>query len=147
MQAKPTAVLQLEGGYREDRHGGRMELPDSVPHKPDWLTGIAAEVWYQTVAMLSHCDGLLVDIDAGLLATYCEAWQTYLDAQAIVTREGLIATSGNGVQYQHPAVGIRNKARYEIMRIGSKFGMSPADRAKLSIGGVSEDELARKYLT
>lgn len=145
--AKPTAVLNVEGGYRADRHGSRLEIPDAVPHKPDWLSGIGAAVWYESVAMLSQCEGLLADIDGGLLATYCEAWQTYLDAQAIVASEGLIASSGNGVQYQHPAVGIRNKARYEILRIGSKFGMNPVDRAKLSIGGVSDDDLARKYLT
>lgn len=143
---KPVALHKLEGTYRECRHGDRMELPDSVPHKPDWLTGTAAAVWYQTVAVLSQCQGLLSEVDAGLLATYCEAWQTYLDAQAIVAAEGLIATGGNGVKYQHPAVGIRNKARYEILRIGAKFGMSPVDRAKLSIGGVSEDELVEKYL-
>ena len=111
----------------------RRTIPADEPPCPPWLGEVARDVWAETVRDLTQVPGLLCRVDAAALATFCEAVETYRAANAVVLSEGLFATARNGVVYQHPAVGIRNKAREQILRIGSKFGLNPLDRARCAI--------------
>lgn len=127
----PTALKLLEGTFREDRDGGAIIAPPGNPIKPEWLGEIASKVWDERIAAFSQVPGLLSEIDGPSLALYCHAWQVFHDAKAEIERRGIVAISEKGSEYQHPAVGIQNKAIEIIGRIGAKFGMTPSDRASL----------------
>jgi P27 family predicted phage terminase small subunit len=128
----PIALKVIEGTYREDRHGGGVRAPDGLPVKPNWLGGLASQVWDERIEEMRAIPGLLSTIDGPALATYCTAWQELHEANAEIEANGsLTCMSEKGGTYQHPAVGIRHKAIELIAKIGAKFGMTPSDRAGL----------------
>lgn len=133
----------MEGTFREDRHGGGVRVPDGAPLKPDWLGEIASRMWDERIEQLMAVDGLLSPMDGPALALYCDAWQQFHDASQIIAQQGMVAVSEKGAEYQHPAVGIANKARDAIAKLGAKFGMTPSDRAGLKpTGRTVDDELS-----
>lgn len=135
-----SKYLEINGSRIQDGRG--IALPPGTPAKPDWLGPVASAVWDETILDLAEIPGLLSELDGGALALYCDAWQQYKDASAIVAREGMVATSEKGGTYQHPAVGIRNKARDAIIRLGAMFGLNPQSREGMVVSGQKpEDEL------
>jgi P27 family predicted phage terminase small subunit len=132
--------LEVNGSRIDDGRG--IAAPAGTPRKPDWIAEqpVASRVWDTTIDDLADIPGLLSTLDAGALALYCDAWQQYRDAAATVAREGMIATSEKGGTYQHPAVGIRNKAREAIIKLGSMFALDPPSREGLIVSGPTEDD-------
>ena len=51
-------------------------------------------------------------------------------AQAVIDDEGLTVASARGAVTTHPAVGIRDRARRDILSILTKLGMTPVSQAK-----------------
>lgn len=139
-QRKSAAFLELNGSRVADGRG--IALPPGTPQKPAWIAAlpVASACWDKTIEDLADIPGLLSELDAGALALYCDAWQQYRDAAAIVSRCGLVATSEKGGEYQHPAVGIRNKARDAIVRLGAKFGLDPQSREGIVVSGHTKDD-------
>ncbi len=143
----PTAIKVFEGTYREDRHGGGVRVPDGAPLKPNWLGEIASLVWDERIEQMMATPGLLSPVDGPALALYCDAWQQLHDAKAIIAERGMVAFAESGAEYQHPAVGIANKARTEIIKLGSMFGMNPPSRVGMIVSGpTADDELAELIL-
>jgi P27 family predicted phage terminase small subunit len=137
------AYLALNGSAVDDGRG--IALPAGTPQKPDWIASqpVASAVWDETISDLAEIPGLLNELDGGALALYCDAWQQYRDAAKIVATQGMVATSEKGGQYQNPAVGIRNKARDAIIRLGAKFGLDPTAREGMIVNAPEDDEFAR----
>lgn len=132
----PTAVKIAEGTYRPSRDGAGVVAPSGIPDKPAWLANVgevASETWDERVEELSRIPGLLSPADGPALAAYCVAWQRFRDAQEEIARDGITCFGEKGGQYQHPAVGIQNKAIEVIGRIGAKFAMTPSDRAGMKV--------------
>jgi P27 family predicted phage terminase small subunit len=136
---KSGRYLELTGSRIDDGRG--MPTPPGIPLKPDWLGPKASEVWDETVAELQEIPGLLSTLDGGVLALYCDAWQQFHDAQAIIAENGMVCHSEKGGTYQHPAVGISNKAREQITKLGALFGLNPMARDGMIIEKPEEDEL------
>jgi P27 family predicted phage terminase small subunit len=82
------------------------------------------------VAMLLPV-GLLSVIDGDQLAIYCSAYATWVEAETQIAQDGLIVKSPNGYPIQHPALAIRNKSMEQMHKYLAKFGMNPADRARV----------------
>lgn len=132
---QPTQLRVLNG------NPGKRPLPESepepqslaiVPDPPDWLGDIARQVWIDDAPRL-RAIGLLTELDLRAFALYCEAWQELFDAKKQIDESGLIATSEKGGEYQHPAVGIKNKAIERIRRLGAEFGMTPSSRTGITV--------------
>lgn len=119
-------------------------IQPETPTKPVWLGEIASKVWDDTLADLEKVPGLLIHVDSDLLAVYCDCWATYHEASAIIGKEGMTAAGSNGSVYQHPAVGIRNKAADRIASIAKQFGMCPEGRKRLNVAvfDAADDPLA-----
>ncbi len=139
-QRKSAEHLRINGSRIDDGRG--IALPAGTPTKPDWIAEQpeASAVWDRTIEFLADVPGLLCELDAGALALYCDAWQQYRDAAAIVARSGLVATSEKGGQYQNPAVGVRNKSRDAIIKLGAKFGLDPQSREGMIVSGPTEND-------
>lgn len=129
---KPEALKKRDGTFREDRAGGVAGVP-GVPQTPSWLSDNEKTLFNEVVALLNKTPSLLSQQDGNAIARYCVDWTTYQLAREQVAAEGITTTSEKGSVYQHPAVGIQNKAHERLARFEARFGMTPSDRASLSL--------------
>lgn len=122
----------MRGTHRPDRRRGEPTPEIAVVHEPpEWLAPIGREKWIEMAAKLEAVRVLTVnDLDA--LAMYCHAWAEIHECEETLNREGLTCTSDKGGMYQHPCVGIRNKAIQRLRQYGAAFGLTPADRTRVS---------------
>lgn len=132
---KSAQVLSIAGSRIDDGRG--IATPIGVPLKPAWIAEkpIASAKWDEVIAELQEIPGLLSTLDGDVLSLYADAWQQFHDAQALIAEHGMIAHSEKGGAYQHPAVGIANKAREQITKLGSFFGLNPPAREGLVVNG------------
>jgi len=85
--------------------------------------------------------GVLTEVDRASLGAYCDAysvWRTACEQIAERVRRGgplagMIEITKNGTAIQNVLIGIRNKAREDMVRFSTEFGMTPQARARLAI--------------
>ena len=135
---KSARYLEINGSRIEDGRG--VATRPGVPLKPDWLGPKASEVWDETITELQEIPGLVCTLDGGVLSLYCHSWQQFHDAQAIIAEYGMVCESEKGGTYQHPAVGISNKAREQITRL-APFGLNPTAREGMVIENPEDNKL------
>ena len=113
---KPTRVLRLEGGYREDRHGGSEPEPDGLPVKPKtWgKRSWESRCWDRMTPWMFEC-GVVTAADQTMLEMMCGWYSEYRKA----------AEAGNFTKME--------KAFKLFDSIASRFGCTPSDRARLRI--------------
>ena len=114
-QPKPTATLKLEGGYRDDRHGDRVDqvVVGDKPRKPQHLKGPAATAWKHLVETTP--EGVYGEQDTEVLTAYCEAWGKYRAA----------ADAGEDAKMW--------RALQHFIKLAGKVGAGPVDRTRLAI--------------
>ncbi|HEX8004930.1 MAG TPA: phage terminase small subunit P27 family [Trebonia sp.] len=134
---KPAALKLIEG-IREGRDsGGRVvqEAPNfdrRAPIAPTWLPDEARAEWDRVVPELDRI-GVLKSIDAAALASYCMAWDRFVEASAIVAAEGLIVgNEKTGAISRHPALLTAEAASKEIRAWAGEFGLTPSAEARLA---------------
>ncbi|GAA4680405.1 phage terminase small subunit P27 family [Nocardioides nanhaiensis] len=138
------APLKLLKGRGEGRDsGGRPVKPDPgfrrvAPEPPFWLEGEALDEWQRVVPELARLD-ILKEGDAATLATYCEMWQTFVEATATLKREGMFIDARQGT-LAHPAVAIQRNAAREVRGIAAHFGLTPSAEQALARGAADDDE-------
>lgn len=130
---KPTKLKILQG------NPGRRPLPENepqptvaIPTRPGWLSPEAKHEWSRLSAELEHL-GLLTIVDRGAFAAYCQSWALYVDAVKDLVDNGTSFTTAKGYEGPRPAVGMMVKMLSAMSRFGGKFGLSPADRAKIDL--------------
>lgn len=139
---KPTALHKRNGTYRPGKHGGpalRVELPESPPD----MCPVAVAQWNIIGRQLAEA-GLVSTIDQTALRMLCESMALYLESCDLIKTEGLVV--GGKTKYQHPAVGIRNKAWAQIVTVARQFGMTPSARTGLHLESKQEDDDVSKIL-
>jgi len=142
--AKPTKLRELQGnpGKRPLPKGEpRPGVTGRVPSAPRWLGEEARREW-RRIAPLLHRAGLLTEVDGVALGMMCEALAVYHQAKEAMGDEGLIVVSDKGNSYQHPALGIMNSARTDVLRWAREFGMTPAARSRISVAGDGAGEMS-----
>lgn len=137
-KAKPAALKQLQGNP-----GGRPLTKNEpkplkgAPTPPTWLDAEGKAEWARVVPELDRI-GLLTKVDRQVLATLCQTWADYVEALAIIRREGTVSVSEKGGAYQHPAVGQKNAALKLLMGLWSRLGLTPSDRANMNFAEPNE---------
>lgn len=135
---KPTAVRIFEGDpgrLLPKREGELIPVAGEIcPMPPAWLGSVGAAVWGE-VAPVLWAIGCLSANDERLLSQYCEAWEDFFRAREIIETEGTTQTNDKEMASSHPAVKQKRDATLLIKQIGAEFGMSPAARVGLKIGG------------
>lgn len=153
----PTITLKARGSWRANTQERNQEVkPEiNIPGMPDWLSAQGRREWMRLTPILAQ-HGLLTRLDGNTLGTYCEAVAQYLSAKkycdAIVQAgdenddfgSRLLIKTRNGNVIQNPAFSIMNRALEQMNKIGQKFGMSPSDRAGLSISPVAKPASDKK---
>ena len=114
---KPIARLELEGGYRPDRHGSEP-MAKGVLVKPKWLTGEASRLWDQLEEQVTEWGA--GEVDAANLAGLCRWWAIWrgIDSrlESNPDRRDIVRAS---------------MAWKQFTQCAARFGLSPVDRARM----------------
>ena len=128
--AKPTQLKVLQGTDRPDRvHPNEPQpqpLEDLAP--PPGLDHYGKHAWNEVAPKLRR-NGLLTEIDVGMLFAYCDAYSQLRRANNDLRRrkEPLTGADRRGAQAD------RKAARHDMRLLGVELGLSPAARGRLNI--------------
>lgn len=143
---KSASQHQRHGTHRADRHG-TDKVPIGTP-TPCRTLSAAAQAYFDDLVQLLLPQKLCSAVDGPVLTMFAESFELYDLAMETIQREGMIAISAKNLPYQHPAVGARNKAWEQIVKLSRRFGMTPIDRTGLDCGADPQedafDELFRR---
>ena len=113
-----------------DDQGAEHETSDV--ESPAWVPNGAGEFWRVVGQKLIDDGPLDCDRDMTAFSMMVRALADYTAALDIVDREGYTCKSESGGLYQHPCVGIANKAREAYLKIAREFGLvGPASRENI----------------
>ncbi len=122
---KPHELKVLEGTFRPDRDGDPATVPASgSPAPPAHLKGEALAFWKSVVPGLIEA-GVAKERDAAELAGMCEWWARYRRFSRQLDR-------AKGTAKNLQAMVVRAGISWDkFASIACRFGLTPADRAKL----------------
>lgn len=145
---KPTALKLVTG------NPGKRPLPKkeakvaiSEPQPPAFLCDDAKVEWGRVVSVL-YAAGLMTELDRAALAAYCAAYGRWAQAERAINRmaakdelnAALMIKTTNGNAVQNPLVGIANKAKSDMVRYASEFGMTPSARSRVEANTNDEEK-------
>ncbi|WUI00218.1 phage terminase small subunit P27 family [Spirillospora sp. NBC_00431] len=143
----PTQVAILHG-YRKDRINHTEPRPAEIEIKaPAWLDASSRTVWRNLAPDLVR-KGVLTGWDLEAFACWCDAVTRRRRAVKALRAEGEIISvpvyNKNGDQTgerltRNPWLLVMRDADAQVQRIGARFGLTPSDRADLSIGEADRD--------
>jgi P27 family predicted phage terminase small subunit len=137
---KPTALKILQGTDRADRRNkNEPKPPVSAPNPPEHLSEYAKEEWDNITKILLPL-GLLTELDKAALSGYCQAYGRWRLAEEQLNKESLVIETQSGNVIQNPLVGIANKAMEHMRKFICIFGLSPADRSRVSVEKPKKEE-------
>ena len=115
---------------------------------PDWLSE-SAKIEFNRV--VSECDkiNILDNLDLGVLAIYCNAYDGYIEATKKLEVEGVVKkkmTKTGEVEFINPLVNVQEKYVKYIMQSSAKLGLATTDRLKLVVP-VKEEKPENKFIT
>jgi P27 family predicted phage terminase small subunit len=125
----PTALYGIDGARMRK---GEPRPAVSGIEMPAGLTERAAAEWRRLAPDLV-AKGVLTVWDVSLFVTYCDAVAQYENARRAVAEDGILTTGQKGNQVTNPAVRVQRDAAETMRRVGALFGLTPSDRAHLSI--------------
>jgi P27 family predicted phage terminase small subunit len=126
---KPTAKHKLDGTFRKDRHGDRADVGMDLPGQPIMPAGLsddARELWVRVVGQLTRSK-VAVEIDTSQLEAMCRWWARYLENERHACEFSHDIEAGD--MYEKRA----KRAWDAFDKVASRFGLTPADRAKLKL--------------
>lgn len=130
---KPREQRAYEG------NPGHRPLPDSpryapLASEPPALLGAAGrELWQNIVGTLGKA-GVLREPDYAALVALCVEWDRYIEAARDVSERGVLVSSSRnpGELVRNPSSMVANAALERWLRLASAFGLTPADRQKIT---------------
>ncbi len=129
---KPERLHVLAGTSRPSRRKHPPKPNPVAPECPEWLAAAAKEEWARLSPELEKL-GLLTHLDRAALATYCQAWARYVDAEALIASGGLIVIGHRGASAKSPALTVARAAAAEVLSLAKELGLTPASRQRLDV--------------
>jgi P27 family predicted phage terminase small subunit len=137
---KPTAIKLLSG------NPGKRPLPKNdikpapeVPRPPSILQGLARKEW-RRIAPLLYDAGLLTQIDVPALATYCQVYGRWCEAEEELRRSETVIKSTKGQPMVSPFLKVANTAWQQLTRMLIEFGMSPSSRSRVTVAVIAKED-------
>ncbi len=125
MQRKPTELKVLDGSFRADRHGDPHSVPASgEPEPPTTLSVEERACWDELVPLLLEM-GVAKKQDSKEIANMCRWWVEFTRAMDYLKN---LKPSHKRYPRAVQATVITFNA---FERIVGRFGLTPADRAKI----------------
>ena len=126
---KPTALVVLDGGRSRPKEPKPARSPIRMP---SGMSARAKSQWRRLAPDLI-AKGVLTTWDVDLFRMYCDQFWLYERAQLEVDELGPTVAGRNGEPVRNPAFSVMRDSLELIRKIGAQFGLSPSDRAGLSI--------------
>lgn len=142
---KPTALHLIQGTARAHHLNAREPKPTRKrPECPDGLSPRAKRAWQHFAPMLYDL-GVLTEADTAALISLCEAAADRDAARAALAKRPGLAyesrTSTGAVSYRpYPEVALVSDADRRVKGWLSVFGLTPADRARVSVAQKEEPD-------
>lgn len=138
---KPTALKQLAGNPGKRALNKREPNPPRGPlDPPAHLCPAAAAKWHELAKTFDQL-GLLTTIDRTAFEAYCETWARWCAAKAIVAKQGLTYSTGNGLIRKRPEVQIAAECERLMRQYAAEFGATPSSRSRVQPGGAEQPTL------
>lgn len=131
-KSRPNHLKALEG-VREDRINRDEPIPteDRVAPPRD-MSDEAWAVWHRLAPDLTAKNVLTAwDVDA--FSAFCEWVAVYQRAASEVRDYGIVARGSQDQRVIAPALKVMAEATTQMRSLGSRFGLTPADRAELKV--------------
>lgn len=141
---KPVELKVLEG------NPGKRPLPEVPEHSaltaspPEELPALGRNLWRRLVREFGETK-LLQATDREALLVMCDLWAVYCDAMAKTRAIGTLvkATHHNSDRAAvtiNPAWRVARDAIRELEQLWARFGLTPADRARIGMGGQGDED-------
>ena len=79
-----------------------------------------------------HRLGLLTEIDGQALATYCQTWARWREAEQKIKEYGMVIKGKGGYPVISPYVAVANPAMHQMRAFLMEFGMTPSSRSRVT---------------
>lgn len=106
-----------------------------APECPEWLDDDARAEWKKTVPKLVKL-GVVSDVDGAVLASYCQAYARWVQAERAISRRGLVFET-TAAHYRAEAPEVRVALKYSAMlrALAGELGLTPNSRARMTLPG------------
>ena len=132
---KSKELKAVEGTLRKDRDRIPVKRTLDVQELPEPQLELKAKGKLLFEALCIHLNdaGVLWQVDSMMLSMYCKNWELLQEAaDSIHKLDDLVQEFDNGVIQISPALTVFEKLSKTVITLGSKLGLSPADREKLA---------------
>lgn len=129
----PSNILAMRGSTLPPRkREPKPKVSNAGP--PSYISEKARAYWPELQHELAAM-GVYSDADRLGLSLICDALADYIDARTLCEKGKTILQSKEGVFYQAPWVGVKNRAFDRVALLLKQYGFTPAARAGLTVEG------------
>ena len=148
MNPIPQAKLSMASYKTSERRRGKTEpTPEDVaPDRPAWLSPKAAAHWDKVVGYMRAVPGWLRVTDGDVLAQYCQGYSDFVELRTAVESEGWSVEGSTGSTVLNPKVRAMETAHSRWYKGSSQLGLSPVDRARISLEQSKPTDKASAFL-
>lgn len=132
----PTNILAARGAIRAGQRQSEPDFTIDIPDCPAWITSPEAREWFREQAEDAAEAGIMARPHGTALAGAAFFLQEFIECEKAIREQGRTAVSESGAVYQHPLIGIRNKAWDKVVKMLIEFGFTPAARSTIKVGAV-----------
>jgi P27 family predicted phage terminase small subunit len=133
-QPQPAKVVSINRGSDDILAPEAESESRSVfdpPKMPKFLKGAAKKHWNELVESLGNRHKIINDLDADVLAVYCQTYARWLDADAALDEFGMYQVTPNGYRQSSPEFTTWQSLSNMIFKQASKLGLTPPARFQL----------------
>lgn len=131
--------MGLRGRISDEAVGREMKLTKELPAKPKGLSAASSAEWDRVTTLLES-RGLLDRLDQAGLHDYLTCWERLRECEALLTREGLTATTERGT-VKHPAAMLATQYRASLLAWSKELGLTLASRLRMQLDRNLPDDL------
>ena len=142
----PTRIKELQGTLEKSRtleNEMQVELCESLPAAPDWLSDIAKQEW-EKVTLELYNKQMLHTIDLRLIEAYCNAIALHIETEQMLREQGRMSIfknpDGSDKHMQAtPYQKIANDALDRALKLATQFGLTPTSRTSIAAPTIQQN--------
>ena len=143
----PTNLRVLRGNPGKRALNQNEPKPDADrPACPRWLAPEAKAEWRRVLPQL-EATGILTIVDRASLATYCQAWARYVEAERMLSQYGAVLKAEHSDYVQvSPYQTISRQSSQIVKAFATEFGLTPGSRSRITVPEVKGQDEFEEFL-
>jgi len=138
MSSTPAKVVRIDRTSPEENTPEKVESESqsvfTPPKMPRFLKGESKKHWVELVESLGNKHRIINELDADILAMYCQTYARWLQADKELDIEGMTQATPNGYIQMSPAYVIWRDLTGQCLKIARQLGLTPPARLQLKVG-------------